>query len=85
MIQEHSEHETVRKGLNYCKKKQKIKAAEKPENTSIWKYFSQDQLNLYAKCQLCPCKVFEIKDGVVEELSNHMYTKHPDELTVTDK
>ena len=64
MIQEHSEHETVKEGLKYLNKKlnqQQIKLVEKPKTTSVWKYFSKDQLNLYAKCQLCPCKVFEMK------------------------
>ena len=83
MIQEHSENEGVETGLTYLKKKlngKRWNLVKKPRHSSIWKYFSKDQQNLYAKCQICPCKVFEIREGVVEELANHLYTKHPEEL-----
>ena len=83
LVEEHSEHEGVEKGLRYFEKKlneKRRKLVEKPKHSSIWKYYSQDPQNLYAKCQLCPCKVFQIGEGVWEDLANHLYTKHSEEL-----
>ena len=83
LIEEHSEHKDVEQCLKYLRKqlnKKRKTSAEKPKHSSIWKYFSKDPKNLYAKCQLCPFKVFEIREGVVEDLANHVYTKHPEDL-----
>ena len=84
LIQEHSGHESIEPKLKQLKNFRNHKRrshSEKTDSSSIWKFFTKDQKNLYAKCNLCPYKVFEIREGVVREFVNHLHLKHPEELS----
>ena len=84
LIQQHSGHESIEPKLKQLKNFQSQKRrshAETTDSSSIWKFFTKDQKNLYAKCNLCPYKVFEIREGVVRQFVNHLHLKHPDELS----
>ena len=83
LIQEHSDHESIEPSLIILKNNangKRSKIAEKTKDSVIWEYFNQDQQHLYAKCKLCACKVFELREGVMKDLANHLYIKHPEKL-----
>ena len=87
LIQEHSDHEGIEPSLIILKNNangKRNKIVEKTKDSIIWEYFNQDQQHLYAKCKLCACKIFEMREGVMKELANHLYIKHPEKLPQTE-